>query len=541
MKKTTLSIIALLCIPSISNAYTISVDALPYTDAPFTPRIAAGVRVLTDLQAISGNPDGTFAPNRTLNRAEFTKIALLSGPVEDGDVFETKTCFPDVRESDWFSPYVCYAKERGILAGYPDGTFKPSQAVNYAEALKILGELYGNSVEQAAGQPWYAPYFSAAQQNDTTLDGNIAIDTKLTRGQMAELAAAYYMHSIGMQVEFNQLKAGIVASSASSSSVASTSSSSSSSPSSTESSVSSSSSSVASVYSLESQILLRDTTTPAVIGGIFTSTEDAYLRSVTVRFDRDIDSFNTLELRTPNGATVAVLNQRRSNDEQWEAELTGTEFMFTANTPTVLYVHAKVKSTTEGFYSGENVVPRSMRIIVQTVSKNESKELIGGEPPYPGHITAQNTINAIVGTDASESTVTVGKQRVLASFTLQKANELPLTVKEILFNLTQSANVTLSNVRISPTGAPALYDTCNIQTSKLRCILLKDELRTATAFTITADVAKPGKSTGTLQLSILQSGGSETLGDVYYNDGLIDFTWFRAVSPVWQGTAWVVQ
>src|SRR3989344_5773826 len=99
--------------------------SLLYTDAPFIPAESAGISLLTSINAVEGYPDGTFGPKRTLNRAEFLKIAMASYPKIRVSASDKDDCFPDVHKDDWFASYVCLAKRRGMIAGYPDGMFKP--------------------------------------------------------------------------------------------------------------------------------------------------------------------------------------------------------------------------------------------------------------------------------------------------------------------------------------------------------------------------------------------------------------------------------
>ena len=79
---------------------------------------------------IKGYEDGTFKPNNKINRAEFLKIALESQ--EDFDIANAKSCLAksnikplsDVSLKEWYAPYVCYGLQKGIIKGYPDGTFQ---------------------------------------------------------------------------------------------------------------------------------------------------------------------------------------------------------------------------------------------------------------------------------------------------------------------------------------------------------------------------------------------------------------------------------
>jgi len=91
---------------------------------------------------IEGYPDGTFGPDREINRAELTKI-VVSDSFEEGESPDPniyRNCFDDVT-TEWFAPYICYAYEQGWVQGYEDGTFKPGNPINRVEAMKIILEV----------------------------------------------------------------------------------------------------------------------------------------------------------------------------------------------------------------------------------------------------------------------------------------------------------------------------------------------------------------------------------------------------------------
>lgn len=132
------------------------------------------INYLTEKKIISGYPDGTFKPDGEINRAELTKMIVAVNVTPDAS--EYKDCFPDVKE-EWFAPYICYAKEQGWVQGYEDGTFKPEQKINRAEALKIILEaifneidenetLENNNVTDVDTTEWYGKYFIFADNRD---------------------------------------------------------------------------------------------------------------------------------------------------------------------------------------------------------------------------------------------------------------------------------------------------------------------------------------------------------------------------------------
>ena len=110
---------------------------------------------------VGGYPDGTFQPERTVNRAEFLKIVLEAANVAP---VARRSGFPDVDEDAWYGPYVRAGKAAGIIQGYPDGTFKPEQTVNVAEALKMAYFTLGIPTADARGE-WYERYLRHAKEN----------------------------------------------------------------------------------------------------------------------------------------------------------------------------------------------------------------------------------------------------------------------------------------------------------------------------------------------------------------------------------------
>lgn len=127
---------------------------------------------LYDEGVLAGYSDGTFKPDNTVNRAELLKI-LVEGQGVTPDENTYKNCFPDVT-TDWYAKYVCYAKEKGWVGGYPDGTFRPADSVNKVEALKMLLNSQDIDTETPEEKPftdvsttdWFAPYVATAQSLD---------------------------------------------------------------------------------------------------------------------------------------------------------------------------------------------------------------------------------------------------------------------------------------------------------------------------------------------------------------------------------------
>lgn len=158
------------------------------------------VSVLKDRGVIGGYPDGTFKPKQTVNRAEFLKLVFAAKESEGGTAQEP--CFTDVPADAWFAPYVCAAQRRGIAKGYPDGSFKPEQQVNWAEAIALLSRAYGWDVDERAGERWYQPFVETLDRRNVLADHSYVPWNALSRERAADLL--YRMLQFERGVTFEQ-------------------------------------------------------------------------------------------------------------------------------------------------------------------------------------------------------------------------------------------------------------------------------------------------------------------------------------------------
>lgn len=135
---------------------------------------------------IDGYEDGTFRPDEKVNRAEFLKMVLAAAS-SDG-LFEGEIagegCFNDV-ESEWFSTYVCAAYDQGFVDGYEDGYFRPEQGVNFAEASKIVSNVFQVEFDFETQENWFEPYVVILEKKNAIPDTIMYFDQELTRGDVA--------------------------------------------------------------------------------------------------------------------------------------------------------------------------------------------------------------------------------------------------------------------------------------------------------------------------------------------------------------------
>lgn len=122
-------------------------EDVAFSDTPYTlPRNAPPARlfrrnVIYTAQRtaiIEGYPDGSMRPDDPVNRAEALKILLNASRIEPAAGSGATIGFSDVMVDAWFAPYVQSAQELTVIEGYPDGTFRPGQPITRAEAAKII-------------------------------------------------------------------------------------------------------------------------------------------------------------------------------------------------------------------------------------------------------------------------------------------------------------------------------------------------------------------------------------------------------------------
>ncbi len=191
MKKSILTLILLLAlaVPSIAFA-----DMAPEPDA-FTD-VQYGIYDYYAFDAISwlkdegiveGYSDGSYHPDDYINRAEFAKIVeLFASSSEDVaiDYAERVLPFSDIAESSWYETYVSRLYNRGIINGYPDNTFRPTNNVNYAEACKMIMLATGSGELTSTGA-WYEPYVEMLANFGGKPDTIESDDQMITRAEMA--------------------------------------------------------------------------------------------------------------------------------------------------------------------------------------------------------------------------------------------------------------------------------------------------------------------------------------------------------------------
>jgi len=110
-----------------------------FEDVPDGYWASCDINTLTENNVLAGYPDRTFKPNLPVSRAEMATM-VVKGFNLNSDVTCPSAMFKDVPESHWANKTIAKAVSNGLMAGYPNNTFKPNQPISRAEAFSIMAK-----------------------------------------------------------------------------------------------------------------------------------------------------------------------------------------------------------------------------------------------------------------------------------------------------------------------------------------------------------------------------------------------------------------
>ncbi len=164
--------------------------AVAFSDVKTSTQYSAAINALQTEGTLQGYADGTFKPGARINRAEFSKIIALATHPADVRACEgisnDNPLFSDVVRLTWYYPYICALKMKGVVGGYPDGSFRPAQDINFVEAAKIIAAAYGQQGQETNGE-WYEKFVLALESSKAIPPSVASLDVAITRGEMAEM------------------------------------------------------------------------------------------------------------------------------------------------------------------------------------------------------------------------------------------------------------------------------------------------------------------------------------------------------------------
>lgn len=122
---------------------------------------------------INGYQDGTFRPDNSVSRSEFSKMLNQALGLSN----KVSIQFSDVRSNNWCYGELQKAVSAGYIAGYTDGTFRPNQTITRQEAALMISRV----VTQPTNITSSRNFADSASIGDWARDG---VDIVYTKGYM---------------------------------------------------------------------------------------------------------------------------------------------------------------------------------------------------------------------------------------------------------------------------------------------------------------------------------------------------------------------
>ncbi|WP_158560711.1 S-layer homology domain-containing protein [Paenibacillus contaminans] len=142
---------------------------------------------------IYGYPDGSFRPERGISRAEIAAILFRTMPFASG--MTTDKIYTDVDQSHWAYNEIMNAAQQKWMLGYEQGDFQPEKFVTRAELAQILfivkkwGPAANSSFQDVKGH-WAETAIAAAEKQgvlDGYPDGTFRPDQAIRRDEAVHI------------------------------------------------------------------------------------------------------------------------------------------------------------------------------------------------------------------------------------------------------------------------------------------------------------------------------------------------------------------
>ena len=124
----------------------------PYPDVDSDDWYNNAISTLTNMGILTGYDNGSFGPTDSITRAEFTTIAVRF--FQSAYDYGYTGGYSDVDGTEWYARYVAAATALGLVEGMPDGTFRPLASITRAEAATIVNRTLGRAPHEDHLLPW---------------------------------------------------------------------------------------------------------------------------------------------------------------------------------------------------------------------------------------------------------------------------------------------------------------------------------------------------------------------------------------------------
>ena len=157
-------------------------ETSPFADVASDAWYATAVATMQAMGIVEGRSPSAFDPEAPITRGEFAAIAARF----DSDPYHGDDRFTDI-SGHWAAEYINQAAVKGWVEGQPDGSFAPDRSISRAEAMTLVNRVLGRLPETAddlldgmitwPDNPPDAWYYLAVQEATNSHDYDRKADT----------------------------------------------------------------------------------------------------------------------------------------------------------------------------------------------------------------------------------------------------------------------------------------------------------------------------------------------------------------------------
>ncbi|HBF38149.1 MAG TPA: hypothetical protein DDW50_12615 [Firmicutes bacterium] len=118
------------------------------------------IQSLADKGIINGYPDGSFKPDQPITRAEFAKLIARTFHYQPSD----QGYFSDTT-GNWAKNFISSAVQHKVMHPFPDGTFKPKQQLSRAQMATMLTRIIQLGKPEEKYNPWSTSFSDVPKSN----------------------------------------------------------------------------------------------------------------------------------------------------------------------------------------------------------------------------------------------------------------------------------------------------------------------------------------------------------------------------------------
>ena len=135
-----------------------------FTDVGQNPYEEA-IDSLSNSGVIEGFPDGTFKPDQAVNRAQFAAMVTRYLGVSESTLASfSNSSFKDMAGYYWAAPYLAYCQQEKIMLGDGKGNAMPGRTISYDEAITMVIRALDLEKDLDEELEWPASYLKLAKE-----------------------------------------------------------------------------------------------------------------------------------------------------------------------------------------------------------------------------------------------------------------------------------------------------------------------------------------------------------------------------------------